>query len=161
MRIILALTAAAACVILGLLAAQRLRQREEALRAWKVAFERLEAGAARGGMTLPELMRFASHPLLETGARLLTENPAATFARFWEALPPAPLLTSEETQAVYEGLSGLFLPAAALQRQAARQATEQMGRFYRAGREQRLRNERLYRNLGCLAGAAAFILLCG
>ena len=112
-------------------------------------------------MTLPELMRFASHPLLETGARLLTENPAATFARFWEALPPAPLLTSEETQAVYEGLSGLFLPAAALQRQAARQATEQMGRFYRDGREQRLRNERLYRNLGCLAGAAAFILLCG
>lgn len=40
MRIILALTAAAACVILGLLAARRLRQREEALRAWKVAFER-------------------------------------------------------------------------------------------------------------------------
>ena len=30
MRIILALTAAAACVILGLLAARRLRQREEA-----------------------------------------------------------------------------------------------------------------------------------
>ena len=73
MRWLASLLAAAACVALGTLAANRLTAREKALNAWEGALLRLEAVLAQGGGEVPALLRRAageSVPLLLEAGRL-------------------------------------------------------------------------------------------
>ena len=163
MRWLASLLAAAACVALGTLAANRLTAREKALNAWEGALLRLEAVLAQGGGEVPALLRRAageSVPLLLEAAQAMENTPALSPESMLDSLSWGTLLTPAEQDALRECLLGLFSPSPEMQRRAVAYAREQWALFRRLGREAAEKNTRLYQGLGWLAGAAVFILMC-
>lgn len=163
MRLLLALLSAGVCAALGITAANRLRERERLLQSWKRALETMALSAAHRPAGIPELLRRGAGeqlPLLFRAAALLEREPALSPDAFWARLPPDPLLTRQETEALQEGFRGLFSPDAQLQLQALSCAREQLTRFHALSRETAEKNSRLYTSLGFLSGAALFILIC-
>lgn len=163
MQLILAFLGAAACIALGMLAADRLSQRERLLNAWEGALQRMEAAISLGGLNLPGVLRKGAGenvPLLSRAAALLEEQPALSHQALLSRLDWTGLLTPAERETLQECLTGLFAPAPQMQLQALQYAREQWALFRRIGREAQENNARLYASLGWLAGAAVFILMC-
>ena len=163
MQTLFALLAALACVWLGMLASQRLQERERLLQNWETALQKMEGAIAHHPSSLPDLWRRSAGehlPWLKDAARLLEEEPALSPQAFFERLPAFPLLTPPEAEAILEGLRGLFSPDPRLQLQALACAREQLAHFHRISREAAAKNSQLYWSLGCLSGAALFILIC-
>ena len=163
MQAIIALLAAAACVALGALAANRLSLREKMLDAWDGALLRMEGAAARGGSPLPQILRQGAGgrvPLLREAADRLEKEPALSPAALLPLLRWDGLMTPAEKGALEECLLSLFSPNPEAQIRALSYAREQWALFRRVGREAREKNARLYASLGWLSGAALFILMC-
>lgn len=163
MQVILAFLGAAACIALGMLAADRLSQRDHMLHAWECALQRMEAAVSVGGLNLPGvLLKGAGEnvPMLAQAAMYLKNEPSLSHQALIARLDWAGLFTPAEREILQECLTGLFAPTQQMQLQALQYAKEQWALFRRIGREARENNARLYASLGWLAGAAVFILMC-
>lgn len=163
MQMLLALMAAIACVLLGIMAANRLQGREKLLQAWETALQQMAWAAAHHPLPLPALLRLGADnhlAVLETLADMLEASPALSLNDFLSHLPSNPLLTPPEESAIREGLTGLFSPIPEIQIQSLSGARDQLAHFHQISREAAEKNSRLYNSLGFLAGAALFILLC-
>lgn len=162
MQLLFPLLAAAACVMLGMLAANRLQEREKLLARWQQAFKQMELAIAHHPLGLPGLLRKGAQaqlPCLDQGADMLEKEPALSPEAFLQRFPVQPLLTPPEETAIREGLRGIFSTDPESQLQSLLYAREQIAFFARISREAAEKNSRLYRSLGCLAGAALFILM--
>jgi len=163
MRLMIAFLAAAACIALGMGAANRLTARERLLRAWEGALQRLELALGQGGDTLPRLLRSAAGedvPLLKELAKRLEGEPALSPQALLPRLNEGGLLTPAEQEVLEQAIGGLFSPTVSGQLQAIEYAREQWALFRRISREAWESHGRLYASLGWLAGAALFILMC-
>ena len=162
-RCVLALGAAACCVMLGAVSARRLSQRTEALNAWDGALIRMEGAVTHLGAATVRVLEIGAGddvPLLDDLAEDMRARPGDTPRERVKALAFPALLSSQETAILRDCLQGLFLPTLGQQAQAIALAREQWTpRLLQARSDQAAKN-RLYRGLGWLAGAAAFILLC-
>ena len=158
-----AFLAAAVCVIAGYRAARRLDEREKEIGVWEEKLIRLEGELRLGGEALPALLRRGSageKDVLGALADRMEQHPAADAEGLLPSLPWPASLSPEEREALTECLRGLFSPEKEGQLRAVRRARGQWARFGLKCRESREKNAALYRKLGWLAGAAAFILLC-
>lgn len=155
--------AAAACVAAGYRAARRLDEKAKEIEAWEEKLIRLENELRMGGAALPAMLRRGSageQDILSALADQMEKNPAADAEGLLLSLPWPVSLSPEERKALAECLRGLFSPEKEGQIRAVRRARGQWARFAQKCRESREKNAALYRKLGWLAGAAAFILLC-
>jgi len=163
MQLILAALAAAACIFLGMMAANRLTARERLLSSWEEILDRLEVKLNQGGDSLPRLLRECARgtgTCLEIAAERLEQEGAVSAEEWLRQIPWEPLLTPPEKETLAKCLEGLFAPFLEQQLQALLFAREQWNRFRRISREAQENNVRLYVSLGWLAGAAVFILIC-
>ncbi len=163
MRLAIALTAAAGCILAGARAAGRLQERERLLDAWQMALWQMALALTHQPLGLPALLRLGagdSLPCLSQAAELLEREPALSPAALLGRFSFSALLTRREKRALRDGLMGLFSPQPGMQLQALSCAREQLLLFARASREAAEKNSRLYLSLGCLSGAALFILMC-
>ena len=163
MRLLGAALAAAVCVGGGLLSAQRLAARLRAMENWERALMHMRCALETEAAALPALLAAgaAQGPAALSGLKkLLDTAPAQEPSLLLAALPHDPLLTEPEAAALRACLSGLFAPTPAAQLQALTYAQAQWARFCQDARERQKRSGRLYPQLGWLAGAAVFILLC-
>lgn len=163
MQLILAALAAALCIALGMMAANRLSERERLLNAWEDMLQRLEIRVNGSGDALPRMLEDCARGTglcLEKAAARWAENPALSPEEWMENISWEPLLTPAEKETLKDCLRGLILPHREQQLQALSFAREQWARFRRISREAWENNARLYSSLGWLAGAAVFILIC-
>lgn len=161
MRILMALSAAVSCGILGMLASRRLALRKNALDTWAAALSRMEGIIVRGGAGLRDMLILSGAgklPALAELAERVKTDPAAAPEALLSALHWDPLLTAEEKDALAECLLSLFSPDPEMQRRAVSRCREQTDRFRETSRAAWQKNGRLYGSLGWLAGAALFIL---
>ncbi len=158
-----ALPAAAACVLLGSRAAEKLKERENLLAAWDASLQRMEGAVAFGGAALPQVLGAGDDPRLPELKQLLermARSPAAPVEKLLDGLSWNPLLTDTEKDALRGCFTALFSPSLSQQGQALAQAKENWRGFLSSCKQIRQKNARLYLSLGWLGGAALFILLC-
>lgn len=163
MRFLGALLAAMACVGAGLLSARQLQARLRALESWERALAQMRCALETGGAALPEMLEAGAvqgPEALKALKMLLATAPAQSPQALLDRLPPNPHLTAAEEASLRQCLSALFAPVPAAQTQALRYAQAKWTLFCQAARERQQKNGRLFQQLGWLAGAAVFILLC-
>lgn len=162
MQQILALMAAVSCAALGGVFARRIRAREEILVAWDGALQRMESAVSRGCELSEVLAEGAGRqvPLLAEAEKQLRLRPAASPREAAAALPWEDCLLPEEREILTACLEGLFSPVPQTQLLSLRLARSQWRTPVQSARESRRKYGRLCVRLGCLAGAALFILIC-
>lgn len=163
MHLMGAALAAAVCVGGGMVSARYLSARVRTLEGWERALLRMRCVLEKGGAALPALLTAGAArgpDMLATLTTLIETAPAQAPAALLSALPRDPLLTAEEQEALFSCLAGLFAPTPAEQLQALSYTQTQWTPLCREARERLSRGGRLYPQLGWLAGAAVFILLC-
>ena len=163
MRLLGAALAAAVCVSGGLLSARHLAARLRSLEGWERALMHMRCALETETAALPALLAAGATQgpaALSALKTLLDTAPAQEPSVLLASLPRDPLLTEAEIAALRACLRGLFAPTPASQLQALAYAQDQWTRFCQDARERQTRSGRLYPQLGWLAGAAVFILLC-
>ena len=161
MRLILSLTAAGACVLMGLSRAARLQAREKALEEWAEAMARMESAVTHFSPPIADILREGAvcAPALGALDRLLAASPARPLDELWQETPRDETIKETEWAALGECLRGLQETTAARQREAIRRAREKWTPLVVSARKARERGVRMYCSLGWLGGAAVFILM--
>ncbi len=163
MRFLGALLAAMACVGAGLLSSRHLQARLRTLESLEQALAQMRCALETGGAALPEILEAGAAQGAEAPKALktlLSAAPAQSPQALLDRLPLNPHLTAAEEATIRQCLFALFSPVPAAQAQALRYAQAKWTLFCQAAREQQQKNGRLFQQLGWLAGAAVFILLC-
>ena len=162
--IALALLGAAACVALGMSAANRLNRREAVLQAWESALLRMDAAVNNSAAPLEDVLRRGAAddnlPVLTELLSRLETLPASSASELLDRLPWEDTLLPAEKETINDCLTALFSPSLQTQSQALAYAQSQWRVYRQSCREARDKNARLYTSLGWLGGAAIFILLC-
>ena len=162
--IALALLGAAACVALGMSAANRLNRREAILQAWESALLRMDAAVNNSAAPLNEVLRRGAAddnlPVLTELLSRLETLPASSASELLDRLPWEDTLLPAEKETIKDCLIALFSPSLQTQSQVLAYAQSQWRMYRQSCREARDKNVRLYTSLGWLGGAAVFILLC-
>ncbi len=161
MRLILSLTAAGACVLMGLCRAARLQAREKTLEEWGEAMARMESLVTHFSPPIPEILHEggACAPTLHTLETQYALAPAQGLKQLWRALPREAPLKDEEWALLGDCVGGLGETTATRQKEALRRAREKWSPLMVSARKARERGVKMYCSLGWLGGAAVFILM--
>lgn len=161
MQLILSLTAAGACVLLGLCRASRLMSREKALEGWADAMARMESAVTHFSPPISDILRegAACAPALAAVGKLMEAAPARPLDELWRELPCDDAIRDAEWAMLGDCLRGLQETTVARQREAIRRTREKWSPLLLSARKARERGVRAYCSLGWLGGAAVFILM--
>jgi stage III sporulation protein AB len=160
-RLVLALAAAGACVLLGLDAARRLKSRVDTLAAWIRALELMDLKLLHDSIPLREVVLVESSgeitKRLHAFSQSLAENPRFTAAQAWQSSVKSPDTPEEKILAAC--FSSLGTGVLEKRRTAIAQAIGQLNVLQKEAEEKARRDSKLYRSLGLAAGAALLLIL--
>lgn len=161
MRLVFALLAAGACVLLGLDAAHRLRARADTLAAWMRALELMDLKLLHEGIPLREVVLTEGDgeiaKRLQAFSKALADNPRYSAAKAWELSGKHPDTAEEKVLAAC--FSALGTGVMEKRRTVLAQAMGQLAMLKKEAEEKAGRDSKLYRSLGLAAGAALLLLL--
>ncbi len=160
-RLVCGLTAAGACVLLGMEASHRLKSRVAYLASWLRALELMDLKLLHEGIPLREVVLVDGDgevaKRLAAFSRALAENPRITSSQAWQS-SGKPADTQEE-----KVLAACFLALGTgvieKRRAAIAQAMEQLRVLKKEAEEKAQRDCKLFRSLGLAAGAALLLIL--
>lgn len=160
-RMVCAVLAAGACVLLGMEASHRLKSRVANLSAWLRALEMMDLKLLHDGIPLREVVLQDGDgevaKRLAAFSRALAENPRITSAQAWQSSGKAADTPEEKV------LAACFLALGTgvieKRRAAIAQAMEQLKVLKKEAEEKAQRDCKLFRSLGLAAGAALLLIL--
>ena len=160
-RLVCALMAAGACVLLGMDASSRLKRRVDILAAWIRALEMMDIKLLHDGIPLREVVLQEGDgeiaKRLAAFSRALADNPRMTTAQAWQASGKSQDTREEKVLAAC--FSALGTGVLEKRRTAIAQTIEQLKVLKKEAEEKALKDCKLYRSLGLAAGAALLLLL--
>lgn len=155
------LTLGAACALIGLMAALRLRRRSACLRAWQRALTAMYASCAYARSDCGQILRAGAYeaPALLPIARAV-ETAGADAGRLFEADAPDRLLRAEERAVLLSVMRALANGNREEITAAIAYALERFRMFCVDCDGKRDADARLYMTLGLLSGVCVFLILC-
>ena len=161
MRLVCAVLAAGACVLLGMEASQRLKGRVEHLASWLRALEMIDLKLAHEGIALREVVLMEGDGetarRLSAFSRALKENPRFTAAQAWQSSGKSS--DAPEDKVLAACFSTLGTGLVEKRRTAIAQSMEQLKALKKEAEEKAQRDCKLYRSLGLAGGAVLLLIL--
>ena len=161
MRLICALAAAGACILLGMDASRRLKARVVNLAAWLRALEWIDVKLLHEGIPLREVVLVEGEGevpgRMAAFSRALTDNPRCTAAQAWQASGKSQ--GAPEDKVLADCFSALGTGVLEKRRTAIAQAAGQLRVLQKEAEEKAARDCKLYKSLGLAGGAALFLIL--
>ena len=160
-RMVCAVLAAGACVLLGMEASHRLKSRVANLSAWLRALEMMDLKLLHDGIPLREVVLQDGDgevvKRLAAFSRALAENPRITSAQAWQS--SGKTADTPEEKVLAACFLALGTGVIEKRRAAIAQAMEQLKVLKKEAEEKAQRDCKLFRSLGLAAGAALLLIL--